>query len=63
MRRKFQITASALKSEPSWNFTPSRTVQIQRFGLVSSACHAVNSPGVTSASSSVWVKSQFTIES
>src|SRR5580658_5515938 len=63
IRRKFQITASALKSDPSWNFTPSRTVQIQRVGLVSSACHAVNNPGVISANLSVWVKSQFTTES
>jgi hypothetical protein len=30
IRRKFQITASALKSDPSWNFTPSRTANIQR---------------------------------
>ncbi len=32
---KFHTTASAVNSEPSWNFTPSRILNIQRFLLAS----------------------------
>src|SRR5690242_13920242 len=63
IRPNVNMIASALQSDPSWNLTPCRTVQTHRSGFVLSGCHEVKSPGVTSASLSVWVKSQFTTES
>ena len=41
----FQITASALNSEPSWNFTPWRRLKIQRFLSASSTFQDVASDG------------------
>ena len=42
----FQITASALKSEPSWNFTSWRRLKVQRFLSVASTFQEVARPGV-----------------
>jgi hypothetical protein len=47
-----------LKSLPSWNFTPSRRVKVQRVGLASSTFHAVASPGTSTEALSAEERSQ-----
>ena len=46
---RFQITASAVKSEPSWNFTPSRSLKIHLVlpGSPSSRPQLAASPGTS----------------
>ena len=44
---RFHTTASALKSLPSWNFTPSRKVNTQRVLSPSSTVHEVARPGTS----------------
>ena len=51
MRLKLNFTASALKSVPSWNFTPRRSFRMRVFG--SGCCQDSASPGlIPSAASS-----------
>ncbi len=57
---RFQITASASKSEPSWNLTPSRSLKTQRLGSPSTGAHEVARPGRMSAMTSAFDRSQFT---
>ncbi len=42
----FQTTASALKSLPSWNLTPGRSLKVHFFLSASSTFHSVASPGI-----------------
>ena len=44
---RFQTTASALKSEPSWNLTPLRSVKRQTFVSFGSTFHSVARPGTS----------------
>ncbi len=55
---KFQITASALKAEPSWNFTPSRRLKIHFFRSVSSTFQDVANPGTSLPGRSLTFASQ-----
>ena len=55
---RFHTTASALKSLPSWNFTPSRRVKVQRVGLASSTFQAVARPGTSTEALSAEDRSQ-----
>ena len=57
MRSRFQITASALKSVPSWNFTPLRRWKIQVFLSSGDCSHFSARPGRKVASLSVLVRS------
>ena len=57
MRSRFQITASALKSVPSWNFTPLRRWKIQIFLSAGSCSHFSARPG-TSLTGAVVVRSK-----
>jgi hypothetical protein len=43
----FQTTASALKSEPSWNLTPGRSRNVHLVLSASSTFHSVATPGMT----------------
>ena len=49
IRCKFQTMESQVKSLPSWNFTPWRTLQIHRFGFASSIFQLDSRPGASSA--------------
>ena len=55
---RFHTTASALKSLPSWNFTPSRRVKVQRVGSASSTFHEVARPGTSTEALSAEDRSQ-----
>jgi hypothetical protein len=55
---RFQIIASAVTAEPSWNLTPSRKEKSQRVWSSSSIFHEAAGPGVSLAISSGRVKSQ-----
>ena len=57
---RFHTTTSASKSEPSWNFTPWRSLKIQRLPSPSTADHSVARPGLMSAMVSAFERSQFT---
>ena len=50
-RSRLKITASALKSEPSWNLTPWRSSKIHFVGSAGSWDHLVASPGTNLAGS------------
>ena len=54
----FQTTASAVKSLPSWNFTPSRSVNTQRVGSAASTFHDVARPGTRPEALSAEERSQ-----
>ncbi len=41
------MTASAPNAEPSWNFTPLRSLKVHFFGSEASAFHSVASPGTS----------------
>ena len=57
---RFQITTAESKSVPSWNFTPWRSLKIQRLPSPSTGAHSVARPGLMSASASALERSQFT---
>src|SRR3981189_3731298 len=50
-RSRVKITASALKVEPSWNFTPWRSSKIHFVGSAGSWYHLVAKPGISLAGS------------
>src|SRR5947209_1532773 len=43
MRLRFQITASAFRSEPSWNLTPSRSLKISLLPEISQLLASIGS--------------------
>jgi hypothetical protein len=43
----FHTTASASKSEPSWNFTPERSLKIHLVWSEGETAHSVATPGIT----------------
>ena len=55
-----KITASALKSDPSWNFTPWRSSKIHFVGSAGSWYHLVASPGTSLAGAVADDRSQAT---
>src|SRR6478672_7684215 len=54
----FQTTASALNSEPSWNFTPRRSLNTHLVLSFGSTFHSVESPGITTLGFSADERSQ-----
>ena len=50
-RSRVKITASALKVDPSWNFTPWRSSKIHFVGSAGSWYHLVARPGISFAGS------------
>src|SRR6185436_12141274 len=60
LRSRFQITASALKGVPSWNFTPLRSLNVHFLGSPASCCQLSARPGTMSAGLSALVRSQLT---
>ena len=54
----FHTTASALKSEPSWNLTPGRSLSIHLVLSLASTPHSVDRPGITTLAFSALDRSQ-----
>ena len=54
----FHTTASALNGEPSWNFTPGRSLKIHLVLSASSTSHSVARPGMTTLGLSADDRSQ-----
>ena len=55
----FHTTASALNAEPSWNFTPGRSLKIHLVLSASSTFHSVARPGITTLALSAEERSQW----
>ena len=57
--RTFQTTASALKADPSWNFTPGRSLKVHLVRSLASTAHEVARPGISTLASSFLERSQW----
>ena len=59
----FQTTASAFSAEPSWNFTPGRSLNTHLVLSLASTAHEVETPGISTLGASAFDRSHCVSES